>query len=69
MCLLALAAEFDTVRYWMIGSVDEVAIFDRALSEAEINELMNNGVKAGLAVNASGKLAATWGTIRAIGTM
>ena len=33
------------VRYWLIGAVDEPAIFDRALSEAEINDLMNNGLK------------------------
>ncbi len=54
------------VRYWLIGSVDEVAIFDRALSEAEINELMNKGLQAVLAVSASGKLAATWGDIKVI---
>jgi hypothetical protein len=52
------------VRYWLIGAVDEPAIFDRALSEAEINELMDNGMQAVLAVNTSNKLAITWGNIK-----
>ena len=52
------------VRYWLIGAVDEPAIFDRALSEAEINELMDNGMQAVLAVNTSNKLATTWGNIK-----
>lgn len=52
------------VRYWLIGSVDEVAIFDRALSEAEINGLMEGGLALVLAVNSSEKLTATWGKIR-----
>ena len=52
------------VRYQLIGAVDEPAIFDRALSEAEINELMDNGMQAVLAVNTSNKLAITWGNIK-----
>ena len=61
MCPSVLAEE---VRYWLIGAVDEPAIFDRALSEAEINELMDNGMQAVLAVNTSNKLATTWGNIK-----
>lgn len=53
------------VRYWLIGSVDEAAIFDRPLSPDEINELMNNGMEAALAVSPSDKLSATWGKIKA----
>ncbi len=52
------------MRYWMIGAIDEVAIFDRALSEAEINGLMNEGIQAKLAVDTSSKLSATWGSIK-----
>lgn len=51
-------------RYWMIGAVDEVAIFDRALSEGEILTLMNDGLEKASAVDASGKLAITWGAIK-----
>jgi hypothetical protein len=51
-------------RYWLIGAVDEPAIFDQALSEDEINELMNVGMEKALAVNASGKMATTWSDIK-----
>jgi len=52
------------MRYWMIGAIDEPAIFDRPLSETEINDLMNKGLQKSLAVDASNKLAATWGDIK-----
>jgi len=52
------------MRYWLIGAVDEPAIFDRAFSEAEINDLMNNGLQKSLAVDISGKLAVTWSEIK-----
>jgi len=52
------------VRYWLIGAVDEAAIFDRALSEAEINELMNEGLQKKLAVDSLDKLATIWGSIK-----
>ena len=52
------------MRYWMIGAIDEVAIFYRALSEAEINKLMNKGIQANLAVDTSSKLSTTWGSIK-----
>ena len=44
------------------GSVDEVVIYNRALSEAEIKDVMANGP---LAVSQEGKLAGTWGEIKA----
>jgi len=53
------------VRYWMIGAVDEVAIFDRALSGAEINKIVTQGLMSGLLVEPSGKLPVTWSQIRA----
>ena len=54
-------------RFSMIGAIDEPAIFDSALSEVEINDLMNNGLKKTLtltAVSASHKLTTTWGYIK-----
>jgi hypothetical protein len=51
-------------RYWLIGTVDEPAVFDRALSEAEINGLMNNGLQKSLSIDVSGKLATSWSNIK-----
>lgn len=42
--------------------VDEVAIYNRALSEDEINQDMNNGVL--FAVDPGGKLATTWANLK-----
>ena len=47
----------------MIGLIDEVAIFDRGLTEEEIG-LVVAGLAAMLAVEPSGKLTVTWGYIR-----
>jgi hypothetical protein len=47
--------------------IDEVLIFDEALSQTEIADYMNNGFEAvsgTTAVDASGKLATTWGKLR-----
>lgn len=46
----------------MIGSVDEVAIYSRALSEDEINADMNKGVF--FDVSPGGKLATTWADLK-----
>lgn len=47
-------------RSWYDGLLDEVRLYDRALTEREIAMLKEGG----LAVNLSGKLAATWGEIK-----
>jgi hypothetical protein len=48
-----------------IGVVDEVAIFNVVLSEADINNIMDNGLESTItAVSTSGKLATTWGGIK-----
>ena len=52
------------IRYWMMGAVDEPAIFNRALDEAEIKELMNKGLAGMLKLEAKGKLATCWGNIK-----
>ncbi|HIE27425.1 TPA: hypothetical protein EYP66_09080, partial [Candidatus Poribacteria bacterium] len=43
------------------ATFDEVMIWDKALSEDEINEVMGGGL---LAVSARGKLATTWANIK-----
>ena len=44
------------------GMIDEVRLYDRALSEKEVS---NNLEAEGLAVEAAGKLSLTWGQIKA----
>ena len=46
-----------------MGIIDEFSIYDRILEEAEINQ--NFKSDTGLAVDPNGKLAATWGAIKA----
>jgi hypothetical protein len=50
------------VRYFD-GLIDEVSIFSRALSEAEIKDLMAANLSAS-AVKASDKVASTWGEVK-----
>jgi len=45
-----------------LGSIDDVVIYNRALTEAEIGKLMASGPFA--AVEPGGKLTATWGVIK-----
>ncbi len=51
-------------REFFNGYVDEIAIFDVALSEKEINELMDDGLGDILVVNPLGKVATTWAEIK-----
>lgn len=51
-------------REWQ-GMLDEVIIFNVALAEEDIQSLMTNGLKKELSVEYSGKLATTWGRIKA----
>ena len=47
------------------GSIDEVAVFDRALTQAEVVEAMQgNLLGQATPVEAVGKLAVTWGQVR-----
>ena len=52
----------NTYRYE--GMIDEVAIFNKALTEDDINGIMASGLKNATAVYAKDKLAATWGEIK-----
>lgn len=47
------------------GAIDEVAVFNQALDEADIKSIMNKGLEAALVVESSGKLATIWGRIKA----
>ena len=50
------------------GILDDVAIFNKALAQDDIENIMTNGLKLalnlGAAVSPSGKLATTWGRLR-----
>lgn len=53
--------------YKFSGIVEEVAIFSKAISEDDIQNIMNDGLGKTLgiaAVNNSGKITATWGKIK-----
>jgi len=50
---------------WYSGLLDEVAIFKVALTKKDIQNIMSQGLeKAATAVDFSGKLAATWSSIK-----
>lgn len=46
------------------GVIDEVRLWNRALSENEITSYMNRGAAGALDVNASGKITTTWGYLK-----
>lgn len=50
--------------HWMAGVLDEIAIYDEALSENDIQKIMNSGLSKILAVSSLDKLSATWGNIK-----
>jgi len=47
------------------GLMDDLNVWKRGLTEEEVNMIMNDGVEAFLAVEAQGKLATTWGKLKA----
>lgn len=50
--------------HWWKGYLDEVAIFRAALTEEEINAIMEEGLQKSLSVAPQGKLAITWAKIK-----
>jgi len=52
--------------YWFAGTIDEVAVFNVALKDADIQNLVDKGLKDSLltAVELSGKLITTWSNIK-----
>lgn len=51
------------LNFWE-GIIDEVVIINKALTEAQISELMNKGVSGVLAVEGKDKLTTTWGVLK-----
>jgi hypothetical protein len=47
------------------GVLDEVGVFNAPLSDEDIRYIMNNGLEGVAAVSALGRLASTWGQIKA----
>jgi hypothetical protein len=61
---LAIGAGYWQNNEYFVGTLDEVRIYDRALSEAEVKQ--NYKVTSNsLAVSIAGKLSETWGKIKA----
>ncbi len=58
-----IGQDCERLNYIFAGIIDEVRLWNRALSEDEINEFMEQGVDA-LAVEAAGKLSTTWGYLK-----
>lgn len=54
----------DRPQYVFDGAIDEVAIFNRALSQDEVKKAME-GLSKMLSVGTAGRLSATWGRIKA----
>ncbi len=54
----------DIGNYWMTGSIDEVVLYNRALSPDEIAELIDEGLSSVTPVEPAGKLATTWSQIK-----
>ena len=52
--------------YWMTGTLDDIAVFNRVLSEKEINQLMKDGLKISLDVETKEKLVTTWGRLKQV---
>ena len=47
-----------------MGIIDEAAVFNKALAQEEIRNIMANGLKQATSVRAKGKLAQTWACIK-----
>lgn len=63
-CMLTIGAQYDSM--WALkGIVDEVALFNVALTEDDINEIMTKGLISALRVESANKLSTTWGAIKA----
>ena len=54
----------DIGNYWMTGTIDEVVLYERALSEKELNELMEDGMSVALDVQPGEKLVTTWSRLK-----
>ena len=57
----ASANELDPHMFYFVGIIDDVRLYDRELSEGDIDAVMDGEIAA---VDAAGKLATTWGALR-----
>lgn len=53
-----------TAGWDFIGVLDEAAVFNVPLSDADIENIMNNGLEGVTAVSSPGKMAVAWGYIK-----
>jgi len=54
----------NTDAYYIQGIIDEIALFNVALNEDDVDAIMNRGLEKASAVSAAGKLATSWGTLQ-----
>ena len=57
------SAKTPGVNLWQ-GLIDEMVIFDKALTQDDVKQLMDNGVQNRTAVESRNSLATTWGVIK-----
>ena len=53
-----------TIGEYFNGIIDEVGVFNVALTEDDVKDIMSNGITGGTAVSPSGKLATTWSELK-----
>ena len=63
---LALGVSFEFNTEFLNAQLDDIAIFNYAMSKDEINELGKGPLKEILAVESMGKLTTTWGAIKMV---
>jgi hypothetical protein len=61
---LRIAQDCERPNNVFAGIIDEVRLWNRALSEKDINTFKDQGAKGALAVTSSGKLLTTWGYLK-----
>ena len=59
-----IGQDCERLQYIFAGIIDEARLWNRALSEDEINTYMDQGAKEALAIAPSGKLSTTWGRLK-----
>ena len=60
---LGLGFREGSSHYWK-GMLDDMALFNRALSGKEVEEIMNEGLKTVMAVTPQNRLTVMWGRIK-----
>ena len=60
---LGLGVREGSAHYWK-GMLDDMALFNRALSGKEVEEIMNEGLKTVMAVTPQNRLTVMWGRIK-----